>query len=185
MKKSEAGEKTRSKARGTGAKRHSERQKSIRPRTLPASLQDKRSTDFHEGQSVELLIGAHTDIGYAALINGSREGLLYANEVFRPLRAGQHISGFIKKVRDDGKIDLCLQKPGAEKVDAVAEEILHRLKARGGFLAVDDNSRPEMISRLFGVSKKTFKKAVGALYRKRLILMEEAGIRLAGEAKDK
>src|SRR5512144_2586554 len=91
--------------------------------------------EFQEGQSVELVICDWTDIGYKALINNSREGLLYKDEVFRSLRKGQHIAGFIKKVRDDGKIDLCLQKPGPEKVYDAAEKIIDRLKAQGGFTA--------------------------------------------------
>jgi len=125
------------------------------------------------------LIGDRTELGYKAIINNSREGLLYFNEIFQALRKGQHITGFIKKVRDDGKIDLCLQKPGAEKVDEVSGKILDALKAQGGFIALDDKSPPEVIYRLFGARKKTYKKAIGALYKKRLILIESAGIRLA------
>jgi len=139
---------------------------------------DKQPVEIQEGQSVELVIGDRTEIGYKALINNSREGMLYKNEVFQTLRKGQHIKGFIKKVRDDGKIDLCLQKPGYEKVDEVSEKIIDTLKARGGFVSVTDNSAPEIIYGLFGVSKKTFKKAIGALYKKRRILIESDGIRL-------
>jgi len=139
---------------------------------------DKGRVEFQEGQGVELLICEQTDIGYKAIINNSREGLLYKNEVFQTLRKGQHIAGFIKKVRDDGKIDLCLQRPGAEKVDDVSGKIIEKLKAQGGFIALDDKTPPEVIYRLFGASKKTYKKAIGALYRKRIILIENTGIRL-------
>ena len=104
--------------------------------------------------------------------------MLYQNEVFQPLRKGQRIKGFIKKVRDDGKIDLCLQKPGYEKVDEVAEKIIDKLRAAGGFVSVTDKSPPEIIYSLFGVSKKTYKKAIGALFKKRLILIESKGIKL-------
>jgi predicted RNA-binding protein (virulence factor B family) len=142
---------------------------------------DEGPAEFQEGQSVELVISDRTDIGYKAIIDNYREGLLYKNEVFQTLKKGQHIAGFIKKVRDDGKVDLCLQKPGAEKVDAVSGKILDKLKAQGGFIAVDDKSPPEVIYRLFGASKKTYKKAIGALYKKRLILIESGGIRLAGK----
>ena len=134
--------------------------------------------EFQEGQSVELVIGDLTEIGYKALINNSREGMLYRNEVLQTLRKGQRITGFFKKMRDDGKIDLCLQKPGYEKVDEVSEKIVDTLKARGGVISVTDKSAPEIIYGLFGVSKKTFKKAIGALYKKRLILIESNGIRL-------
>jgi len=144
---------------------------------------DKQPAEFQEGQSVELLIGDLTELGYKALINDSRWGVLYRNEVFQTLRKGQRITGFIKKVRDDGKIDLCLQKPGHEKVDEVSETILDKLKARGGFISATDKSAPEIIYGLFGVSKKTFKKAIGALYKKRLILIESNGIRLIKKGK--
>lgn len=144
---------------------------------------DKQPAEFQEGQSVELVIGDLTELGYKALINDSRWGVLYRNEVFQTLRKGQRITGFIKKVRDDGKIDLCLQRPGHEKVDEVSETILDKLKARGGFISATDKSAPEIIYGLFGVSKKTFKKAIGALYKKRLILIESNGIRLIKKGK--
>jgi predicted RNA-binding protein (virulence factor B family) len=139
---------------------------------------DRQAGGFQEGQSVELVIGTRTDLGYNAMINNSQWGMLYQNEVFQPLGNGQHIQGFIKKVRDDGKIDLCLQKPGYEKVDEAAEKIIDKLRAAGGFLAVSDKSAPEIIYSLFGVSKKTYKKAIGALFKKRLILIESKGIKL-------
>jgi len=145
----------------------------------PEKFPDKGQAEFQEGQSVGLLICERTEIGYKAIINNSREGLLYRNEVFQTLRKGQHVVGFIKKVRDDGKVDLCLQKPGVEKIDEVSGKILDALKAQGGSIAVDDKSPPEVIYRLFGASKKTFKKAIGALYKKRLILIERSGITLA------
>lgn len=150
-----------------------------------AASPGRQPAEYHEGQRVELLILGQTDIGYNALINDSLEGLLYSNEVFQPLKKGQRTGGFIKKIRDDGKIDLCLHKPGPETADDLSEKIMDMLKAQGGCIAVNDKSPPEVIYRLFGTSKKTFKKAVAALYRKRLILMEDAGIRLAGrEYKD-
>ena len=141
-------------------------------------LPDKQPIGFQEGQSVDLVIGDRTGLGYKAVINNSQWGMLYKNEVFQPLRKGQHIKGFIKKLRDDGKIDLCLQKPGHEKVDEVSEKIINKLKAAGGFVSVTDKSPPEIIYGLFGVSKKTYKKAIGALYKNRLIIIESNGIRL-------
>jgi len=141
-------------------------------------LPDKQPNGFQEGQSVELVIGDRTELGYKAMINNSQWGMLYKNEVFQRLRKGQQIKGFIKKLRDDGKIDLCLQKPGYEKVDEVSEKIIDILKAAGGFVSVTDQSPPEIIYSLFGVSKKTYKKALGALYKKRIILIEDKGIKL-------
>jgi uncharacterized protein len=139
---------------------------------------DKQPIGFQEGQSVELVIAEQTDLGYKARVNNTQWGMLYRNEVFQPLRKGQQIKGFIKKVRDDGKIDLCLQKPGYEKVDEVSEKIINKLKRAGGFVSVTDESRPEIIYDMFGVSKKTYKKAIGSLYRKRLIIIENEGIKL-------
>jgi uncharacterized protein len=141
-------------------------------------LPDKNASELQEGQSVELVIGEQSDLGYKAMINNSQWGMLYRNEVFQTLRKGQQITGFIKKVRDDGKIDLCLQKPGYEKVDEVSEKIINKLKRTGGFVSVTDESPPELIYSLFGVSKKTYKKAIGSLYRKRLIVIENEGIKL-------
>ena len=139
---------------------------------------DNLPVDFQEGQEVELLICTQTDIGYKAIINNSHWGVLYKNEVFQTLEKGQQIKGFIKKVRDDGKIDLCLHKPGYEKVDDLSKKIIDSLKEHGGFISVTDKSSPEIIYKLFGVSKRTYKKAIGALYKERLITVENNGIRL-------
>jgi len=141
-------------------------------------LSDNQSTVFYEGQSVELLIGDRTDLGYKAMIDNLKGGMIYKNEVFQPLRKGQYIKGYIKKLREDGKIDLCLQKPGYEKVDQLCEKIIDKLRLSDGFLAISDQSPPEIIYGLFGVSKKTYKKAIGALYRKRLIIIGDKGIKL-------
>ena len=124
---------------------------------------DKETIEFQEGQRVDLLIFSRTGIGYTAIINSSRRGMLYKNEIFQPLKTGQRITGFIKKVRADGKIDLCLQKPGREKIDDVADKIIDTLKKSKGFISVTDKSPPDVIYRLFGASKKTFKKAMPPL----------------------
>ena len=137
----------------------------------------KRSAGFHEGQKVTLLISARTKMGFTAVINGTHAGVLYQNEVFQPLKIGQKIGGFVKKVREDKKIDLCLQKPGYKAIEALSSEIMDQLQKQGGFIAVTDNSPPKIIVNLFGVSKKTFKKAIGNLYKKRLITLEKNGIR--------
>ena len=104
-------------------------------------------------------------------------GLLYKSDVFQRLKSGQKINGYIQKVRDDKKIDLSLHKPGPEKVDRLAENILDQLEKQGGFLAVTDKTAPGIINQLFGVSKKTFKKAIGALFKHKLITIEPDGIR--------
>ena len=138
----------------------------------------KKQIGFHEGQKVALLISAQTEMGFTAVINGTHKGILYKNEVFQPLKIGQEIDGFVKKVRDDEKIDLCLQKPGYKAIDFLSRKIMDKLQKQGGFIAVTDKSRPKVIADLFGVSKKTFKKAIGNLYKKRLITLEKNGIRL-------
>jgi predicted RNA-binding protein (virulence factor B family) len=138
----------------------------------------EKQKDFHVGQKVALLISARTEMGFAAVINGTHKGVLYKNEVFQPLKIGQKIDGFIRKVRDDKKIDLRLQKPGYKAIDAVSRKIMDKLQQQGGFIAVSDKSRPKVIADLFGVSKKQFKRAIGRLYKKRLITLEKDGIRL-------
>jgi predicted RNA-binding protein (virulence factor B family) len=138
----------------------------------------KRQAGFHEGQKVALLISGRNGMGFIAVINGTDRGVLYKNEVFQPLKIGQEIDGYIKKVRDDKKIDLCLQKRGYKAIDALSRKIMDKLKHHGGFIAVTDKSQPKVISDIFGVSKKTFKKAIGNLYKKRLIILEKNGIRL-------
>jgi hypothetical protein len=141
-------------------------------------LLDQRPGDYALGQEVDLLIGAHTDLGYKAIVNNAHWGVLYENEVFQPLKKGNRLTGYIKKVREDGKIDLCLQKPGYEKVDGLAERILDQLKQHGGAMPVNDKTAPELIYQWFGVSKKSYKKAIGALYKKKVIALDEQGIRL-------
>ena len=104
--------------------------------------------------------------------------MLYHNEVFQPLSPGKRLQAYIKQVREDGKIDLALQKAGFEKVDDFAETLLQYIEAQGGFTTMNDKTEAAVIYNTFGVSKKTFKKAVGDLYKKRLIMLEEGGIRI-------
>jgi len=138
----------------------------------------KGQTGFHEGQKVALLISDRTKMGFIAVINGTHKGILYENEVFQPLKIGQEIEGFIKKMRDDTKIDLCLQQPGYKAISTLSLKILDKLQQQGSFIAVTDKSRAKVIADHFGVSKKIFKKAIGNLYKKRLITLEKDGIRL-------
>ncbi len=131
---------------------------------------------YQENEEVELLIYAQTDLGYKALVDQAYSGILYKSEVFQELSIGQQLPGYIKKVREDLKIDLSLQKIGAQRTDAVSQTILQTLIKNGGHLAVTDKSPPEEIYNLFGVSKKTFKKAIGGLYKRRKITMDANGI---------
>jgi len=138
----------------------------------------RQPPDYSEGQRVDLLIYDRTPIGFKAIINGTHQGVLYANDVFQKVCTGMQVRGYIRKIRDDGKIDLCLHRPGYTKVGALSKKLLAVLKQQGGFIAITDKSPPERIYRTFGVSKKTYKKAAGALYKQRLITFEKNGIKL-------
>jgi len=140
---------------------------------------------FRKGQAVDLLIAENTDMGYKAVIDRCAWGILYHNEVFQDLRQGQQVRGFIKNIRGDGKIDLTLQKPGYEKVPDLSEKILAAIRAGGGFLDVTDKTSAARIHGLFGISKKTFKKAIGALYKARRISLEKDGIALTQKKQEK
>ena len=139
---------------------------------------DQIPAEYEEGQEVDLVVGNKTDLGVNAIINGVHLGLIYENEIFQPIKPGQKLKGYIKKIREDEKIDLALQKAGYERVTGIAGEILEKLRNNGGFIEANDKSSPESIKHMFGVSKKAFKKAIGALYKDRLIIIEKDGIRL-------
>ncbi len=143
-------------------------------------LDDDKPHHFKPRQAVDLIIANSTDLGYKAIINHSHWGVLYKNEVFQRLSFGQSIKGFIQRIRPDGKIDLTLQG-GLVSRDKNAETILNYLKKQNGFAPVHDKSDPNVISDLFGMSKGAFKKAIGGLYKQRLIAIEKDGIRLLEE----
>ena len=138
-----------------------------------------KAGDLKEGQPVELIIGKSTDLGYKAVIDNHTWGVLYHTEIFQKLYEGQKIKGFVKKVRDDGKIDFCLQKPGYEKIADISEQIIQAIAVQGGYIEVTDKSSAEQIYELFGISKKNFKKAIGALYKAHRIIFEKEGISLS------
>ncbi len=148
---------------------------------LNKHLFDEAPEGMLAGDEAELLIYAQTDMGYKAAINGDCWGLLYANEIFQPLYPGQKVRGYIKKIRPDGRIDLSLQKPGYESVPDLSEQIIRYLKSAGGRAPLTDKTPPKEISRLFGVSKKKFKMAVGALYKQRMLSLAPDGIRLISQ----
>lgn len=140
----------------------------------------QRPPEYEEGEEVDLMVFAETDLGYSAVVNSSHVGMIYENEVFQKLEIGQRLRGYIKKVRDDLKIDLSLQQTGYERVDDISQKILNIIKDSGGAVVVTDKSPPEEIYALFEVSKKVFKKAIGALYKKKLIVIDSEGIKLVG-----
>lgn len=134
--------------------------------------------DLVVGQKVNLLIADKTDLGVKAIVNNRYWGLLYENELFQTLRKGEHIDGYIKTIRDDLRLDLTLHETGYKKVTSLTDKILHMLHENGGTLAVGDKTEPETIYALFGVSKKVFKQAIGALYKQKMIEIEQTTIRL-------
>ncbi|MFW5757019.1 MAG: GntR family transcriptional regulator, partial [Tangfeifania sp.] len=135
---------------------------------------------YERGEKVDLLIAEETEIGYKAIVNDQHWGILYKNQVFRTLTPGEKLEGFINKIRDDDKIDLLLEKPGYGKIDPISEKLLETLRENNGFLALNDKTSPEIIQALLGISKKSFKKAVGNLYKKKLIEFKSDGIKLIG-----
>ncbi len=135
--------------------------------------------EYSPGEEVDVMVWQRTELGYKVIVDNNFSGMLYHNEIFRPLEPGMKMNAFVKQVRPDGKIDLELQKSGYRKVDDFADILLEYIRNHGGKTPLNDRSDAEIIYATFGVSKKTFKKAVGELYRKRLVILEEGGIRLA------
>ena len=129
-------------------------------------------------QEVSLTICDESDLGYRAVINNTGLGFVYSNDLFQKLKIGQKVTGYVKNIREDGRVDLYLQKPGFEKIVDIGDQILAKIRAGCGFIAVTDKSPAEEIYQLFGTSKKNYKKAVGGLYKKGLVVLEETGIRL-------
>ncbi len=131
------------------------------------------SPGYQEGDAVNLHILSKTPLGYKAVVDQATLGILYQNEIFQPLKEGQQITGYVKKVRNDGKIDLALQQSGYRDCDQTVGKILEALEKSGGVLSLGDKSSAEAIYEKFGVSKKKFKMALGALYKKRLVSLTD------------
>lgn len=142
---------------------------------------DQGPHDFRPGQSVDLMAYAKTDLGYKMIIDGTHSGLIFSNDVFQPLQPGETLKGYIADVRPDGKIDLTLHAPGRAKIDDLEGQILAELNARGGFWAIGDHTPAGEISEELGVSKRAFKQATGALFKKQKIRIEDRGLRLLEE----
>jgi predicted RNA-binding protein (virulence factor B family) len=133
---------------------------------------------YRERQPVNLLIVSRTPLGYTAIVNHERWGLLYHDQMGAPLTVGQWVQGFVRTVRPNGKLDLSLDPAGYKRVAPLREQIVGALELNGGKLALDDDSSPEAIRLKFGCSKKSFKQALGALYKSRRIRFEHPGIQL-------
>ena len=134
--------------------------------------------ELEAGEAVTIFISNKSDLGYQVIVNNTYWGLLHNNEVAVPPRRGQRMSAFIKNIRDDGRIDICLHLKASDKTDDASQLIITALRKNDGFITITDKSSPEEIQQQFGISKKMYKKAVGALYKKKQIAIESDGIRL-------
>ena len=139
---------------------------------------DKETAPYKDGEKVDLLIFGESDLGFKAVINQKHLGMLFKNELFQDIRYSDTLSGYIKRVRDDKKIDLILQPLGNFGSGDLGEQILEKLKSENGFLPITDKTDPNVIYNMFGVSKKKYKMALGGIYKKKLITIEDGGIRL-------
>jgi len=131
-----------------------------------------------DGDEVDLIIANESDLGVNVIVNQKHLGLIYHDEVFRELRSGDQMKGYVKKIRENNKIDISLQPEGYQAIEPNAGKILQELKEANGFLPIHDGSDPQEIYEMVGMSKKTFKKAIGLLYKQKQIKLEEGGISL-------
>ena len=141
----------------------------------------KEQPSYLPGEEVHVLVWQQTELGYKVIVDNRFSGMLYHNEIFQPLEVGMQMNAFVKHVREDGNIDLVLQKGGAKRREDFSEVLLRFIKDNGGYTPINDKTDAEIIYHTFGVSKKTFKKAVGDLYKKRVVTLEDDGIHLVKE----
>lgn len=135
---------------------------------------------YAEGAPVKLLVAGETPLGYNAIVNNAHMGLLYGSDLSGPLHTGERLDGYVRGVRADGKIDLSLDRAGHRRIGTNVERVFEALTAAGGRMPFHDDSSPEEIRAAFGMSKKAFKQAIGALFKERRIVISPHGIRLAG-----
>lgn len=140
---------------------------------------DKTPANYQVNEEVNLIIAERSQLGYKAIVNGEHWGMIFPSDVFGKLFIGKKLKGYIKQIREDGKIDLALQKVGVAKMDDLSSKIVELLEKKGGFLPLNDKSSPEAIFDAFRTSKGTFKKTIGGLYKAGKIVIEKDGIRLA------
>ncbi len=144
---------------------------------LQRHLSPDRPT-YAEGQAVKLLVTGETPLGYKAIVENAHVGLLYRSDLAGPLGKGERFDGFVRTVREDGKLDLALDQAGHTRIDTNAERVMTALTKAGGRLPFHDDSSPEEIREAFGMSKKAFKQAIGSLFKARRIVITQHGIRV-------
>ena len=135
--------------------------------------------EYKNGQEVDLIIATKTDLGFKAIINNQHWGLIFQSDIFKPLRTGQKLKGYVKQMRPDGRVDLTLSRPGKGKVIDFQDQLIDYLNKNDGFCNIHDKSSPALIQKTFGVSKKAFKATVGHLLKQGKITIEPNGIRLS------
>ena len=140
---------------------------------------------YETDEEVDIIVWRRTDLGWKVIVNGNHSGLVFANEVFRDLKTGDRLKGYVKRVRTDGKIDITLQRHGVAGDDDSSMRLLSAIEAQRGFLPLNDNSSPDEIYSMLGMSKKAFKRAAGKLYKQRLIIIDDDGLRLVAGRPDK
>ena len=136
------------------------------------------SVTLKKFDQVSIMVTHITDLGANVIINGTHKGLIFINDIFEDIRTGDTMKAFVKSVRDDNKIDVVLQSPGYRSIGPNANFILEELKAAGGFMSLHDKSDPQDIKNELGMSKKSFKKAIGTLYKDKQIQIKQDGISL-------
>lgn len=139
---------------------------------------DNERLTIVEGDEVDLIIWERTDLGYNVIVNEFHKGLIFESDVFKTLHVGDRMKGYVKKIREENKIDITLEKIGVERFEPLIQRIVDALNKNSGFLPLHDDSPPEEISKTLGMSKRNFKKSIGNLWKKGVIQFEESGIRL-------
>lgn len=139
---------------------------------------DTSRPEYKHGDEVDLLVWQKTDLGFKVIVDNRFSGLVYENQIFTSLTTGDRVKGYIDHIRQDGKIDVTLQPTGRQQTEMFAETLLEYLKENNGHCDLSDKSPSELIADRFKISKKVYKKAVGDLYRRRLITIDDNGITL-------
>ncbi len=145
---------------------------------------DQKPPHYHEGESVRLMVASKSPLGFNLVVNNAHRGLIYHTDIIGPLKVGDVVPGYIRAIRPDGKLDLALGQAGHRRIGPMSEKVLEVLTARGGRLPYHDNSLPEEIRDVFGMSKKAFKQAIGALFKERKIVIDPDGISLVSPTKE-
>lgn len=157
-----------------------DRQRPVASQRLDRFIKDE-AEGLAPGDEVALVIADRTDLGIKAVVNHRFWGVLYHDDLPKVPRRGDRLSGYVKRVRDDGRLDLSLLPPGSARLDAVGDKVVATLRKNGGYLPLSDKSPAETIKARLGVSKSAFKQAIGRLYKRRLLVIEADGIRLVEE----